>query len=111
MATTEEIAQMIEDVTEHLYGGTLTHPAVALSAGGGWCPVQYEGWLTNGVCFYFRYRGGHAILRFGSDSESAIFGTRGGASMDWGVWPEGAFSSDAERDWVFATLLREALSR
>lgn len=110
METSDELFDLVTGVTEHMYGGSLNHPAVAISAGGGWCPVQYTGWLTNGMHFYFRFRGGHASIRLGTDPDSAIRGTLGGYSMNWGVWPEGAFESDEERDWVFATLLRNALN-
>lgn len=105
----EDFAGLVDDITEQMYGGAINHPAVAFSAGGGMCPVQYTGWLVNGVHFYFRYRGGHTSIRLGTDEDSARDAALGGYGMYWGHPLRGLFYNDAERDWVFATLLREAL--
>ncbi len=108
--TPEDVAAVGDSIIGFMYGANLAHPAIAFTAGGGVCPVQHRGWLTNGLHFYFRYRGAYASVRLGTDPDSAIDGTHGRASMPWGTWPDGFFPTEGERNWVFATLLREALT-
>lgn len=42
---------------------TITHPRVARSDGGGVCPEQHYGMLTDSRAFYYRYRHGYASLQ------------------------------------------------
>ena len=45
---------------------TLTDPRVVTSSGGGMCPEQHFGELTDGSVFYFRLRWGWAELKVGA---------------------------------------------
>lgn len=45
--------------------GTITHPRVVESSGGGACPEQHWGTLDDGRVFYLRYRHGQARLHVG----------------------------------------------
>lgn len=92
----------------------LSHPMVATSDGGGYCPVQYEGQLVDGRHFYFRYRGGWAALGFGATADDAVRDTMGdgsGASVSHGDALQGFFEDDADRDAVFAELLARKLAQ
>ena len=44
---------------------TITDPRVERSWGGGACPEQHWGYLTDGRCFYLRLRHSHASLQLG----------------------------------------------
>lgn len=88
----------------------LDHPLVEESKLTSWaCPEQYEGTLTTGETFYFRYRCGVASVGVGPDLNSAVhdsFHHELTVSED----PlEGNFSSISIRDETFATLLADAL--
>lgn len=95
------------DDDDLVFGKTIRHPAVATSDGGGACPEQYEGRLTNGLMFYFRFRRGSAGLWLGTDDETVWSGAAGHARMAWGDRLLGMFARPDERDYVFAALLRQ----
>lgn len=72
-------------------------------------PEEYEGQLTDGRWFYFRYRWGHASLGIGRDVDEAVDRSddftvcEGGENA--GQWPD-----EATRDAVFTRLLDAALA-
>lgn len=69
------------------------------------CPEQYEGKLTDGRWFYFRYRWGYASLAVGDDHD-AVMG-RQDVGMGVGDGLQGIFDSPEQRDRVFGELLAE----
>lgn len=71
----------------------------------GACPEQYEGTLTDGRPFYFRYRHGWAGLGIGHGDERF---RANDAGMAVGDGLAGSFESEEERDGVFWRLLDEA---
>jgi len=76
----------------------LSHPAILTAEETcGACPVQWEGTLTDGGPFYFRYRFATASLARTPDSPEV--------SMPFGDHRlDGIFESDEDRDRVFAEL-------
>lgn len=68
-----EVPKWFPSTMEELYrlnpgeGNSLNDPRVATSHGGGWCPVQHWGVLTDSRMFYFRYRHGWASVGLGPD--------------------------------------------
>ncbi len=89
----------------------LDHPAIAthrLTCMA--VPEQYEGRLTDGRVFYFRYRSGWARLGLGTDLDAAVFDAMEGPTAEDRAWEyetatAGAFDSDAEASKVFDALL------
>lgn len=72
------------------------------------CPEQYDGELTTGEFFYFRYRHGYAALYlkwgevpYGPDSADAYTGMSVGDSL------QGIFENDEQRNATFKKLLDE----
>lgn len=70
------------------------------------CPEQWDGQLTTGEFFYFRYRYGVAALYLcwtemprGPEKADAY------ESMSVGDGYAGIFESSEQRNWAFATLL------
>lgn len=74
------------------------------------CPEQYEGVLSDGTWFYFRYRFGRASLGIGGSIEEAIsdFNT---VTLLWGDSLQGMFDSIQDRDNVLLQLLRKRAER
>lgn len=72
------------------------------------CPEQYEGRLTDGRWFYFRYRNGWASLAIDNSYDAAMGRQDVGTEVGDGL--QGIFDSPQQRDEVFAALLRQALS-
>lgn len=74
-----EVPEWFPSTMEELYrlnpgeAPSLSDPRVASSHGGGWCPVQHWGVLTDGRVFYFRYRHGCASVALGPDWFEAEF--------------------------------------
>lgn len=64
------------------------------------CPEQYEGTLTNGRDFYFRYRAGVASLAVGNDPRGRV-----DVSTEHGDGMQGIFASNDDRNHVFTELL------
>lgn len=88
---------------------TLAHPQIATSKKT--CdsnPEQYEGWLTDGRWFYFRYRWGTAELGIGADLDAAVEDSLNHGRTVGESGYEGEFVSTEQRDAAFAELLREA---
>lgn len=72
-------------------------------------PEQYEGTLTDGRFFYFRYRWGGAALGVGATlDEAANNAIRG--RIDVGTEMAGQFDSPAQRDRVFNEMLGRIIS-
>lgn len=63
-----EIPRWFPRTMEELYrpepgqAPSINDPRVVASHGGGWCPVQHWGVLSDGRVFYFRYRHGYATV-------------------------------------------------
>ena len=82
----------------------LTHPLIETSANT--CssnPEQYEGRLTDGRWFYFRYRFGRADLGFGPDIDTAVDDSLNHRLPIGGRY-QGEFDDVDQRDAVFARL-------
>ncbi len=73
------------------------------------CPDQWEGTLTSGEHFYFRYRWGWASLGLGDNPQAASHDPAEAAAQH-GDSLQGVFDSDAERLAVFTTLLKDRLA-
>lgn len=90
---------------------TLDHPAVAAAdqtciA----CPEQWEGTLTDGRAFYFRFRHSRAQLGVGADQNAAVTDAFSRPHLllertEPGRAGRGIFNSPAERLATFAELL------
>ena len=73
------------------------------------CPEQYDGTLTDGRAFYFRYRHGWASLDLGATVDAAVWDERE-TGVTVGAHLDGIFESDDERNATFAALLAERLT-
>lgn len=70
------------------------------------CPEQYEGTLTDGRMFYFRYRFGVASLAVGDED---CLGRRD-VEMECGDRLQGQFDDVEQRDHIFRKLLDRLLT-
>lgn len=89
-------------------GHEIEHQSVWATRGGGMCPEQHEGRLSDGRHFYLRLRHSEASLGVGVDEDGAV--------ADWdAVFEEidearadrGWFTDNAELNTVFARLLQK----
>ena len=88
---------------------SVNHPSIATSALT--CtsnPEQHEGTLTDGRCFYFRYRWGHADLGVGADPDTAVDDSVNHQRRIGESGFEGEFATAQQRDAAFAALLTVA---
>lgn len=70
------------------------------------CPEQYEGQLTDGRYFYFRYRHGMASLAVASTPTQVAGRIDETLDLKPGpMEPDGMFTSQEQRDNTFTTLL------
>lgn len=58
------------------------------------CPTQYEGTLTDGRTFYFRYRSGRAELGFGDGLDAAVEDSWVSPSIGYGDRLDGVADED-----------------
>ena len=70
------------------------------------CPEQYEGIMTDGQHFYFRYRHGIARLGIGDSPITAYQDSTVQGIVSLRKRVDGMFDDDAQRDAVFAQLLK-----
>ncbi|MFI2663325.1 hypothetical protein [Micromonospora carbonacea] len=88
----------------------IDHPLIATQQQTCWvCPDQWEGTLTNGSLFYYRYRSGWASLGIAAPGGEPA-ADPGEVGVAWGDPLQGAFDSDNDRTRVFTLLLRRRLN-
>lgn len=73
------------------------------------CPVQIEGTLTDGRCFYFRYRWGEARLGLGVTIDLATEDDHV-MVLEYGDTMQGGFDSTSECNEVLGRLIDERLA-
>jgi hypothetical protein len=89
----------------------ITHPLVASQKRtSGACPEQYEGQLTDGRWFYFRYRFGWATLGLGPNIDTAVDNAHRSEGVGWGDKLQGEFDSTEDCTNVFSQLLVRRLN-
>lgn len=87
----------------------IAHPLVATQQRTcGACPEQWEGTLTDGHLFYFRYRHGWASLGVALPGADPV-DDPGEVGVEHGEPLQGAFDSDDARSEVFGQLTRRRL--